>query len=66
MLSFVCRVTGRGSWRPTDEISAVEFFVPSSLPDDMTYVVRTRVLDGINRRRNLVRVLEDANTLVDE
>ena len=65
VLCFECEVTGREDWIPTDEISAVEFFAPSALPEDMTYVVRTRILDGINRKRNLVRVFADSNTLVD-
>lgn len=65
VLCFECEVTGRGSWSPTDEISAVEFFAPSSLPEDMTFVVRTRVLDGIKRERNLVRIFVDRNTLLD-
>ena len=65
VLCFECEATGRGDWSPTDEISAVKFFAPSSLPEDMTYVVRTRILDGINRKRNLVRIFADSNTLVD-
>ena len=65
VLCFECEVTGRGDWTPTDEISAVEFFAPSSLPEEMTYVVRTRVLDGINRKRNLVRIFADSESLVD-
>ena len=65
VVCFECEVTGREDWSPTGEISAVEFFARSSLPDDMTYVVRTRVLDGINRKRNIVRVFADPNTLAD-
>ena len=65
VLCFECEVTGRGRWSPTDEISAMDFFASSSLPEDMTYVVRTRALDGINRERNLVRIFVDPNTLVD-
>jgi ADP-ribose pyrophosphatase YjhB (NUDIX family) len=64
VLCFECQVTGRRIWSPTDEISAVEFFAQSSLPEDMTYVVRTRILDGINRERSLFRVFADASTLV--
>ncbi len=64
VLCFECEATGRGSWSPTDEISAVEFFDPSSLPEDMTFVVRTRLLDGVSRQRNLVRVFADPSTLV--
>ena len=64
VLCFECEVTGRGNWSPTDEISAVEFFDPSSLPEDMTFVVRTRLLDGVSRERNLVRVFADPSTLV--
>jgi ADP-ribose pyrophosphatase YjhB (NUDIX family) len=63
VLCFECKSLSRDQWSPNEEISAAEFFAPSSLPDDMTFVVRTRVLDGIERQRNMVRVFEDPNTL---
>lgn len=64
VLCFECEILDREIWTPDDEISDVEFFAPSSLPEDMTFVARTRLLDGIKRRRNMVRVFADPNMLV--
>jgi 8-oxo-dGTP pyrophosphatase MutT (NUDIX family) len=63
VLCFECILLGRDNWNPTEEISDVRFFPPSELPDEMSFVARTRVLDGIDRKRNVVRVFQDPNTL---
>ena len=63
VLCFEAQIVGRSAWSPNEEISAVQFFDSSTLPDDMTFVVRTRVLDGIERRRNMMRVFKSPTTL---
>lgn len=63
VLCFEAQIVGRSAWSPNEEISAVRFFDSSALPDDMTFVVRTRVLDGIERRRNMMRVFKSPTTL---
>lgn len=63
VLCFEAQIVGRSAWSPNEEISAVRFFESSALPDDMTFVVRTRVLDGIERMRNMMRVFKNPTTL---
>ena len=63
VLCFEAQIVGRSAWSPNEEISAVQFFESSTLPDDMTFVVRTRVLDGLERRRSMMRVFKNPTTL---
>ena len=63
VLCFEAQIIDRSAWSPNEEISAVQFFDSSTLPDDMTFVVRTRVIDGIERRRNMMRVFKNPTTL---
>ena len=58
VLSFEGRVVSRSSWTADEEISDVQWFHHSELPDEMSLVVRTRIQDAFDRARGVFRVFD--------
>lgn len=59
-LSFAAQVLGREDWQPDEEIGEIGYFSPRDLPRPMTIAARTRILDGADGLRGILRVFRDA------
>lgn len=59
VLCFTGRVISRSSWSANEEISEVRWFTRSELPDEISLVVRTRILDAFDGARGVFRVFDN-------
>jgi 8-oxo-dGTP diphosphatase len=58
VLCFEAKVIGREPWEPDHEIAEVKYFARTELPEEMTYIVRTRIWDALDHARGIIRVFE--------
>ncbi len=65
VLCFEAEVLSRELWEPNQEISEMGYFARDELPEEMGYVVRTRIKDAFNHENGIVRVFKTADSLVD-
>jgi ADP-ribose pyrophosphatase YjhB (NUDIX family) len=59
VLSFQAAVVGHNAWNPNDEISELRYFSRAELPDQMSVVARTRIIDALDRRVGIFRVITE-------
>jgi 8-oxo-dGTP diphosphatase len=65
VLCFEARVIGREPWEPNHEIAEVKYFARTELPEEMTYIARTRIRDAFDRARGIIRIFESPESSVD-
>lgn len=58
VFSFEAHVVREGSWRPNEEISERRYFALDELPEPMSAAARMRIVDALNGRAGVYRVLE--------
>ena len=58
MLSFAAEIVEREPWSPNEEIADLGFFDLQSLPDGISLVARSRIIDASEGRRGVFRVFE--------
>ena len=58
VISFACRATSRGLWRPTSEIAENGFFYRDELPHPMRQRTVVRIHDAFDGVVNVVRVFK--------
>ena len=62
VLCFRAEVLRRNGWKPNDEISEVRYFSAAELPAQMTPAARTRIIDALEGRSGVFRVITEAAT----
>jgi ADP-ribose pyrophosphatase YjhB (NUDIX family) len=59
LLFFNATVTEQKIWRPSEELSDMDFFHMNELPDLLHNRTRTRIIDAFNKEASVVRVFKD-------
>ena len=57
VLSIRARVTAQHPWQPTDEIAEFCYFGANELPSPMSDAARARIVDALEGRSGVVRVI---------
>jgi len=57
VLSIRARVTAQHPWRPTEEIAEFGYFGSNELPDPMSRAARARIVDALEGRSGVVRII---------
>jgi ADP-ribose pyrophosphatase YjhB (NUDIX family) len=59
VLFFRASVVGRNLWQPNDEISHMGYFGRNELPEPMSLLVRTRIIDALDGASGIVRIMPE-------
>jgi 8-oxo-dGTP diphosphatase len=57
VLSVRARVIGQRVWHPNDEIAEIGYFGRDELPEPMSVAARTRIVDALDGKSGVFRVL---------
>ena len=62
VLSFRAKVLRRNGWQPNSEISEMGYFSAAEVPGPMTTAARARILDALEGRLGVFRVITESAT----
>ncbi len=59
VLFFRARVIANHDWQPSDEIFEIGYFGRDNLPEPMSFIARTRIIDALDGLTGIVRVIPE-------
>ena len=59
VLFFRARVVAQHPWEPNGEIAELGYFGRADLPEPMSHGVRVRIIDALNGRSGVVRIIPE-------